>query len=67
MLSQPVADAGFVAQGFEAIKLGVGVLDRDAAAVQFGVEGGVVVGLPIGGKAVAGATHLDFTPRAFLA
>ena len=66
---QPIADAGFVAyeQGFEAVEPRVGVLDHDAAAVQLGVEGGVVVGLPVGGAAVAGNIGLDVAPGAFLA
>ena len=53
---QPIVDAGFVAheQGFKAVEPGVGVFDHDAAGVKFGVEGGVVVGLPVGGAAVAG-------------
>ena len=66
---QPIPDAGFVAheQGFKAVEPGVGVLDHDAAAVQFGVEGGVVVGLPVGGAAVAGDVGLHVAPGAFLA
>ncbi len=69
MPGQPIADAGFVAheQGFEAVEPGVGVFDHDAAAVQLGVEGGVVVGLPVGGAAVAGDVGLDVAPGAFLA
>ena len=66
---QPIADAGFVAyeQGVEAVEPGVGVLDHDAAAVQLGVERGVVVGLPVRGAAVVGDIRFDFTPGAFLA
>ena len=57
---QPVADAGFVAheQGFEAVEPRVGVFDHDAAAVEFGVEKSVVIGLPVGGAAVAGGCWL---------
>ena len=67
--SQPIADAGFVAdeQGFKAVEPGVGVFDYNASAVEFGVEGGVVVGLPVGGAAVAGDVGLDVAPGAFLA
>ena len=67
--SQPVSDAGFVAhaQGFEAVAPRVGVFDHDTAAVQLGVEGGVVVGLPVGGAAVAGDVGLDVAPGSFLA
>ena len=66
---QPIADAGFVAheQGFKAVEPSVGVFDHDAADVKFGVEGGVVVGLPVGGAAVAGDVGLDVAPGAFLA
>ena len=66
---QPIADAGFVAdeQGFKAVESGVGVFDHDAAGVELGVEGGVVVGLPVGGAAVAGDVGLDVAPGAFLA
>ena len=69
MPRQPIADAGFVAyeQGFEAVEPRVGVLDHDAAAVQLGVEGGVVVGLPVRGAAVAGDIRFDVAPGAFLA
>ena len=69
MPSQPIADAGFVAheQGFKAVEPSVGVFDHDAADVKFGVEGGVVVGLPVGGAAVAGDVSLDVAPGAFLA
>ena len=65
---QPIADAGFVAheQGFETVEPGVGVFDQDAAAVQLGIEGGVVVGLPVGGAAVAGDVGFDVAPGAFL-
>ena len=66
---QPIADAGFVAheQGFKAVEPSVGVFDHDAAGVKFGVEGGVVVGLPVGGAAVAGDVGLNVAPGAFLA
>jgi len=73
MPGQPVADAGFIAheQGFEAVEPGVGVFDHDAAAVALGVEKGLVVGLPVGGAAVARAVGLDapsgtFLPKAWL-
>ena len=68
MPGQPIVDAGFVAheQGFKAVEPGVGVLDHDAAGVKFGVEGAVVVGLPVGGAAVAGDVDLDIAPGAFL-
>ena len=67
MPGQPITDADFVArkQGFEAVAPGVGVLDHDAAAVELGVEGGVVVGLPVGGAAVAGDVGRDVAPGAF--
>jgi len=66
---QPIADAGFVAheQGFKAVEPGVGVFDHDPAGVKFRVAGGVVVGLPVGGAAVAGNVGLDVAPGAFLA
>ena len=54
-------------QRFKAVEPSVGVFDHDAAAVQLGVEGGVVVGLPVGDAAVAGDVGLDVTPGAFLA
>jgi len=65
---QPVADAGFVAyeQGFEAIEPSVGVFNHDAAAGEFGVEKGVVVGLPVGGAAVAGDVGFDVPSGTFL-
>ena len=68
MPGQPVVDAGFVAheQGFEAVEPGVGVFDHDAAAVEFGVEKGVVVGLPVGGAAVAGDVGFDVLSGTFL-
>ena len=68
MPGEPVADAGFIAyeQGFEAVEPGVGVFDHDAAAVKLGVKKGVVVGLPVGGTAVAGDIGFDVTPGAFL-
>ena len=43
------------------------MLDYDAAAVQFGVEGGIVVGLSVGGAAVAGDIGFDVASGAFLA
>ena len=63
--SQPIAGAGFVAheQGFEAVEPGVGVLGHDAAAVKLGVEGGVVVSLPVGGATDVG---FDIAPGALL-
>ena len=69
MLGQPIADAGFVAheQGFKAVEPSVGVFDHDAAGVKFGVKGGAVVGLSVGGAAVAGDVGFDATPGAFLA
>ena len=69
MPGQPIADAGFVAheQRFKAVEPSVGVFDHDAAAVEFGVEKGVVVGLPVGGAAVAGDVGFNVTPGAFLA
>ena len=68
MPDQPIADAGFVAheRGFKAVEPRVGVFDHDAAAVEFGVEKGVVGGLPVGGAAVAGNVGLDVAPGAFL-
>ena len=67
--SQPITDAGFVAheQGFKAVEPGVGVFDHDAVGVKFGIEGGIVVGPPVGGAAVAGDVGLDVAPGAFLA
>ena len=61
MKGQPIANASFIAheQGFEAIELGVGVFDHGASAVEFGVKKGVVVGLPIGGAAVASDVGFD--------
>ena len=69
MPGQPIADAGFLAheQGFKAVKPGVGMFDHDPAGVKFGVAGGVVVGLPVGGAAVAGNVGLDVAPGALLA
>ncbi len=67
MPGQQVADAGFVAheQDFEAVEPGVGVFDHDAVAIELGVEGSVVGGLPGGGAAVAGDVGLDVAPGAF--
>ncbi len=42
------------------------MFDHDAAAVEFGVKKGVVVGLPVGGAAVAGDVGFDVTPGTFL-
>ena len=67
--SQPIANAGFVTHepGFKAVEPGVGVFDHDATTVAFGVEEGVVVGLPVGGAAVAGDVGFAVAPGAFLA
>ena len=69
MPGEPIVDAGFVAheQGFEAVEPGVGMFDDHAAAIKLGVEPGIVVGLPVGGAAVAGDVGLDVAPGAFLA
>lgn len=65
MKGQPMANAGFIAheQDFEAVEPGVGVFDHGAPAVKFGVEEGVVAGLPIGGAAVAGDGWLQCGAR----
>ncbi|MDQ2769705.1 MAG: hypothetical protein M3Y54_04300 [Bacteroidota bacterium] len=57
---QAVGDAGFIAyeQGFEAVKPRVTVFDHGAPAIRFGVKKRVV-GLPIGGAAVAGTAGFD--------
>ena len=43
------------------------MFDHDAAGIKFGVEGGIVVGLLVGGAAVAGDVGLNVAPGAFLA
>lgn len=42
------------------------MFDHNAAGVAFGIEGGVVVSLPVGGAAIAGDVGLDFMPGALL-
>ena len=69
MKGQPIANASFTAheQGSEAVEPGVGVFDLGAPAVEFGAKEGVVVGLPIGGAAVAGDVGSDVARGAGLA
>ena len=68
MKGEPIFHTGFVAheQGFEAVEPGIDVFDDNAAAVELGVEKGIVVGLPVGGAAVAGDVGFDVTSGTFL-
>ena len=42
------------------------MLGHDVAAAKLGVEGSAVVGLPVGGAAVAGDVSLGVAPGAFM-
>ena len=57
--------AGFITheQGLEAVEPGIKALDDQPAAVAFGVERRVVVGLLIGRAAVARDGNFDAAPR----
>lgn len=61
MPRDPVFQVHFIAckQGFEAVEQGVHLLNDQPAAVEFGVQGRVVVGLPIRCPLVAGNVSRD--------
>ena len=60
-----ILQAGFIAyeQGLEPIKPRIEALNDQPAAVEFRVERGVVVGLPVGGTPVARNIGFDAAPR----
>ena len=69
MQGHPVLQAGFIAyeQGLKAVEPGVEALNGQPAAVEFRVQGRVIVGLPVGRAAVAWDVGLNAAPRTRLA
>ena len=69
MEREPIGQTGFVPheQGLEAIEPGVQLFDDQPPPVKFGVQRRVIVGLPIGGAAIARNVDFDAALGARLA
>ena len=69
MQCQPILQAGFIAyaQGLEPVKPVIEVLNDQPPAVEFRVQRGVVIGLPVGGTPVARNVGFNAAPCTNLA